>query len=295
KANIELRQLRYFVTVAQELNFTRAAEQLKIAQPPLSRQIQALEKALELQLFQRTNRRVTLTTAGEVFLGECQQILSQVDRSIQVAQRAAKGETGQLTIGFEGSFHNETVLSIIQSFRSQFPDVDLVLQEMSSGKQMDALLFRHIDVGFVDPIFRREEISIIQLPTEPLVVVLAASHLLAGQDSIDISQLEKASWITGQRDEGCGLLIRFLEACRQAGFTPNIRQETNDVQMRLGFVAAGLGITVLPISALISERSDIVYRELDISVPQVELAIAWQSNELSPVLQSFLGIVRSMF
>lgn len=300
KTNIELRQLRYFIVVAEALNFTRAAERLQIAQPPLSRQIQTLEKALELELFQRTNRRVNLTPAGEVFLAECRQILSQVDKGIRVTRRAARGETGQLTIGFEGSLHTETVLDIIQLFRAQFPDVDLILQEMSSGKQMDALMLQHIEVGFVDPILSREEISFTKLLTEPLVVVLAASHPLADQDAadqdtIDLRQLAKASWITGRQDEGCGLLLRFLEACRQAGFTPNIQQETNDVQMRLGFVASGLGVTLLPISALISDRSDIVYREIDLSVPQVELAIAWQSSNLSPVLESFLGVVQSMF
>ncbi|MEL6555036.1 MAG: LysR substrate-binding domain-containing protein [Cyanobacteria bacterium J06621_11] len=300
KTNIELRQLRYFIVVAEALNFTRAAERLQIAQPPLSRQIQALEKALELELFQRTNRRVNLTPAGEVFLAECRQILRQVDKGIRVTRRAARGETGQLTIGFEGSLHTEAVLGIIQLFRAQFPDVDLILQEMSSGKQIDALMLQHIEVGFVDPILSREEISFTKLLTEPLVVVLAASHPLADQDTaeqdtIDLRQLAKASWITGRQDEGCGLLLRFLEACRQAGFTPNIQQETNDVQMRLGFVASGLGVTLLPISALISDRSDIVYREIDLSVPKVELAIAWQSSNLSPVLESFLGVVQSMF
>ncbi|MEO0647472.1 MAG: LysR substrate-binding domain-containing protein [Cyanobacteria bacterium J06650_10] len=300
KTNIELRQLRYFIVVAEALNFTRAAERLQIAQPPLSRQIQTLEKALELELFQRTNRRVNLTPAGEVFLAECRQILSQVDKGIRVTRRAARGETGQLTIGFEGSLHTEAVLGIIQLFRAQFPDVDLILQEMSSGKQIDALMLQHIEVGFVDPILSREEISFTKLLTEPLVVVLAASHPLADQDTaeqdtIDLRQLAKASWITGRQDEGCGLLLRFLEACRQAGFTPNIQQETNDVQMRLGFVASGLGVTLLPISALISDRSDIVYREIDLSVPKVELAIAWQSSNLSPVLESFLGVVQSMF
>lgn len=156
EANLELRQLRYFVAVAEELNFTRAAERLQIAQPPLSRQIQALEKKLQLALFQRTNRRVTLTPAGGVFLSECRQILSQVEQSIRVTQRAAQGETGQLTLGFEGSFHNGTVLGIIQAFRDKFPDVTLALQEMPSGQQIDALLSQHIDVGFLNPILSKE-------------------------------------------------------------------------------------------------------------------------------------------
>lgn len=295
KATVELRQLHYFIVVAEELNFTRAAERLQIAQPPLSRQIQALEKALQLQLFQRTNRRVTLTLAGEVFLTECRQILTQVDRSIHLAQRANRGETGQLIVGFEGSFHTDTILGVIQAFRRQFPDVDLILQELPSGKQMDALQQQHIDVGFVDPILSQGELSFLKLLAEPLVVVLAASHPLANQKNIALKQLAKASWITGRQDEGCGLLLRFLEACHQANFTPNIQQETNDIRMRLGFVAAGLGVTLLPVSALTSEPRGIVYKDIDPSIAEVELSIAWQSNNLSPVLKSFLDSVKTTF
>ncbi|MEL7493577.1 MAG: LysR substrate-binding domain-containing protein [Cyanobacteria bacterium J06554_11] len=302
KPNIELRQLRYFVVVAEELNFTRAAQRLQIAQPPISRQIQALEKALKIVLFNRTNRRVTLTPAGQVFLAECRQILQQLEQGVRIAQRAALGETGQLVIGFEGAFHNEAILRIVQVFRRQFSDVELIFQEMSSGKQMDALQMQHIDIGFVDPIISRENISFMQLLSEPMVVVLPESHPLAVQETIALLQLENAPWITGRRDEGCGLLLRFLEICRQAGFVPNIQQETNDIQMRLGFVASGLGITLLPLSALASGYEGVVHREIvreavkeiDDPTDQVKLAIAWQSDRMSPVLNAFLEVVRSM-
>lgn len=293
--DIELRQLRYFSVVAEELNFTRAAERLQIAQPPLSRQIQNLEKALQVELLQRTNRRVTLTPAGVVFLAECRQILSHLEQSIRMTQRADQGEIGQLIIGFEGSFHGQTVLSVIQNFRSHFPDVKLILQEMTSVQQMDALHQKLIDVGFVDPVIGREDISLIKVLAEPLVLVLATSHPLANQDSLDLKQLEQESWITGRRDKGCGLLMRLLEAFRQAGFVPNIQQETNDTQMTLGSVASGLGVTLLPVSAAASGCGGITYRALNSPLPQVELAVAWECHNSSSVLKSFLGIVQEMF
>ncbi len=293
KADIELRQLRYFVAVAEELNFTRAAERLQLAQPPLSRQIQNLEKALQVELLHRTNRRVTLTPAGQVFLAECQQILQQVEQGIRLAQRAARGEIGQLTIGFEGAFHSATVLHIIREFRLQFPDVELTLQEMPSGQQVDALQRQLIDIGFIDPILMQENIASIRLLSEPLVVALPASHTLVVQDSLELAQLEKESWIAGQSERGCGLLIRLLEACHQAGFTPNIQQETNDIHMTLGFVASGLGIALLPMSALETRPSGVVYRKISSPIPPVELVAAWQGHSSPSVLQAFLKLIHA--
>lgn len=123
---------------------------------------------------------------------------------------------------------------------------------------------------------------------------MAASHSLADQDTLNFAQLEKESWITGQSNQGCGLLLHFREICRQAGFVPNIQQETNDIQMRLGFVAAKLGITLLPLSAIGSERSDLVYKEIACASHQIELALAWRSNAISPVLKSFLNVVQDI-
>jgi DNA-binding transcriptional LysR family regulator len=232
--------------VAEELNFTWAAERLQMTQPPLSRQIQSLEKSLQVQLFERTNRKVILTPAGRIFFDECQRILQSVDQSIRTAKRAARGEIGQLTIGFEGSFHNETLLNIIQQFRDRFPDVELILQEMTSGQQMEALKQKLIGVGFADPLIRGDDISLLKLAEEPLVAMLPRSHALWDQPSIDLSQLSGEPWITGQHGKGCGLLTRIQEACSQWGFEPRVHQETNDIQMILGFVASGLGVTLLP-------------------------------------------------
>ena len=291
--DIELRQLRYFVVVAEELNFTRAAERLQIAQPPLSRQIQNLEKSLGLTLLERTNRRVELTAAGQVFFSECRQILSHVDRSIRATQRAARGETGQLIVGFEGAVHNDVVLKTIREFRNQFPDVELIVQELASGQQIQGLQKGRIELGFIEPILASEDVEIEPLISEPLIVALAETHPLAVHKQLTLAQLAKEVWITGRSDEGCGLLARILAGCREAGFTPNVKQETNDPQMMLSLVASGLGVTLLPSSARSFFQTGVTYRPLQPPKPEVELAIAWHPENRSPVLQAFLQTLRA--
>ncbi|NJN21529.1 MAG: LysR family transcriptional regulator [Leptolyngbya sp. RL_3_1] len=290
--DLELRQLRYFVVVAEELNFTRAAERLQIAQPPLSRQIQGLEKALGVDLLERTNRRVALTAAGQVFLSECRQILAHLDRTVRNTQRAAQGETGQLVVGFEGSVHNDVVLKTIRKFRHQCPDVELIVQEMPSGRQLEGLHKGRLDLGFVEPIMATADVVVEPLIAEPLIVALAETHPLADHKQLTLTQLAQESWITGRSDEGCGLLVRILAACRQAGFTPKVQQETNDPQMMLGLVAASLGVTLLPTSARSFFQTGVTYRPLQPPVPEVELAIAWHSGNQSPVLRAFLQTIQ---
>ncbi|MEM9219515.1 MAG: LysR substrate-binding domain-containing protein [Cyanobacteria bacterium P01_F01_bin.150] len=290
--NIELRQMRYFVAVAEELNFTRAAERLQIAQPPLSRQVQALEQSLGIMLLERTNRKVALTPAGAVFLEECRQVLAQVERSVSLAQQVAHGETGKLVVGFEGAAHNELILKIIRQFRAQFPNVDLVMQEMASGKQVDALERRKIDVGLIEPIASRDDIELMALLSEPLMVAMYDHHPLARERTVDLYQLANEDWVTGQRNSGCGLLLRILDACHQAGFTPKIQQETNDLQMTLGFVASGLGVTLLPESRALPKEG-VVYRPVQPPIADVQLAIAWWSGRRSPVVDSFLQIAEA--
>ncbi|MEL7509584.1 MAG: LysR substrate-binding domain-containing protein [Cyanobacteria bacterium J06633_23] len=288
--DFSIRQLRYFLVVAEELNFTRAAERLQIAQPPLSRQIQNLEQTLGFTLLERTNRRVALTVAGEVFLTECRQILNQIERSIRAAQRVAHGEAGQLVMGFEGSARNDLMLEIIRQLRTQLPDVELIMQEMPSGKQMEALRQGQLDVGLIEPIAARDDLKVVSLLSEPLVVALGDNHSLAREEHIALSQLADEPWVTGRSGYGCGLLLRILDACRQAGFTPKVQQETNDLQMTLGFIASGLGVTLLPESSRLAQTG-VVYRPVTPPAPEVQLAIAWQRQ--SPIIESFLQVVET--
>ncbi|MEM9540669.1 MAG: LysR substrate-binding domain-containing protein [Cyanobacteria bacterium P01_E01_bin.42] len=294
KTDIELRHLRYFVVVAEELNFTRAAERLLMAQPPLSRQIRSLEKILEVELFDRTHRQIELTAAGAAFLVECRQILYHVERSVQTARRVASGETSKLIVGFEGSSPNGMVLKVMREFRLQFPEVELILQEMPSSKQVEALQRGKMDVGFIASITATTDIKAIPFVSQPLIAALPETHPLAREQSLDLGQLARESWITGRSDEGCGLLMGILEACHQAGFIPNVRQETNDTQMILSLVASGLGVTLLPESALSAIATGITYLPLQPPTPEVKLAIAWQPDLCSPVLKSFLQVFSTL-
>ena len=288
--DFSIRQLRYFLVVAEELNFTRAAERLQIAQPPLSRQIQNLEQTLGFTLLERTNRRVELTAAGDVFLTECRQILNQIERSIRAARRVAHGEAGQLVMGFEGAARNDFMLEIIRQLRTQLPDVELIMQEMPSGKQMEALRLGQLDIGLIEPIAATAHIKVVSLLSEPLVVALGDSHPLASEEHIALSQLANEPWVTGRSDHGCGLLLRILDACHQAGFTPKVQQETNDLQMTLEFVASGLGVTLLPGSSTLAQTG-VVCRPVTPPAPEVQFAIAWHRQ--SPIIESFLQVVET--
>jgi len=146
---MELRQLQYFLAVAEELNFGRAAARLQIAQPPLSRQIRQLEQELGVELFRRTKRRVELTEAGRLFLEEARQILSQVEQGVRVAQRASRGEIGRLVVGFEGSSTYDVIPVSLKVYRERFPEVDLVVYAMTTEEQIQALLENRIGIGFV--------------------------------------------------------------------------------------------------------------------------------------------------
>ncbi|MEM9484987.1 MAG: LysR substrate-binding domain-containing protein [Cyanobacteria bacterium P01_F01_bin.116] len=286
--DFSVRQLRYFVVVAEELNFTRAAEKLQIAQPPLSRQIQSLEQTLGFRLLERTNRRVALTAAGDVFLTDCRQILTNLEQGIRSAQRVAQGAAGQLIMGFEGAAHNDLILEIIRQFRAQFPDIELIMEEMPSGKQVDALRQGQLDVGLIEPIAAGDNLNIAPLLSEPLVVALAENHPLASEEQIVLAQLADEPWVTGRSNCDCGLLLRILDACRQAGFEPKVQQETNDLQMTLGFVASGLGVALLLESSQIAQTG-VAYRSIKSPAPEVQLAISWYQK--SPIVQSFLQVV----
>ncbi|MDU2611008.1 MAG: LysR family transcriptional regulator, partial [Pseudomonas aeruginosa] len=189
---MELRHLRYFIAVAEELHFGRAAERLGISQPPLSQQIQALEEEIGARLFERTNRRVELTDAGRLFLDESRQVLAQVDKAVLLARRAHLGELGELKIGFTSSApFTSTIPSSIHAFRKAYPDVHLDLQEMSSRQVLKALLEESLQVGVIRPLALPDAVHWVELFREPLVAVLRADHPLAAgsEDGLAIAAL----------------------------------------------------------------------------------------------------------
>lgn len=293
---MEFRQLQYFLAVAEELNFSRAAKRLNMAQPPLTRQIRQLEQELGVELFYRTKRYVQLTDAGKAFLEESRRILEQVEHSVQVAQRASRGEIGRLVVAFEGSSAYDIVPRSLKTYRERFGGVELVVVGMTTGEQVQALHERQIGAGFLVPPLKGKdkELVVEAVLQEPLVLALPENHHLAAQSRVKVRSLSNEPFVMAGRDSGCGLYDQAIAVCQRAGFSPRVMQEVNEMQVMLGFVAAGLGIALLSASVKQFPRPGVVYRELQPSTPEVALAVVWRRDDLSPVLQAFLGVVREL-
>ena len=291
---MELRHLRYFIAVAEELHFGRAAERLGISQPPLSQQIQALEEEIGARLFERTNRRVELTDAGRLFLDESRQVLAQVDKAVLLARRAPLAELGELKIGFTSSApFTSTIPSSIHAFRKAYPDVHLDLQEMSSRQVLKALLEESLQVGVIRPLALPDAVHWVELFREPLVAVLRADHPLAAgsEDGLAIAALAEEPFVFFPRSYGTGLYDQVIALTRQAGFSPRIAQEASEAMTIIGLVSAGLGVSILPASFRRTRVDGVVYRTL--SDPEATTAV-WlvrRQNEGSPLALSFIDLV----
>jgi DNA-binding transcriptional LysR family regulator len=249
--NIELRHLRYFVAVAEDLHFGKAANRLGISQPPLSQQILALEREIGARLFERSNRRVELTNAGSLFLKEAVEILGKVDSAAALAERIHRGEVGEVKIGFFGSapFVDE-FQRLVFDFRKQHPNVNLVLQEMSTYQQVDAILDGRLHLGFVRPLQPRPTpIQSVKISSERLAVVMRSDHSLASKDhELSVADLASEPLVTYAKSIGSGLYQKIADLCRDAGYSPKVAQEANTTPTMMGLVAAGIGISILPAS-----------------------------------------------
>lgn len=291
--NIELRHLRYFLAVAEELNFGRAAERLNITQPSLSRQIQNLEKELGLILFERKQRQIRLTAPGQILLAEVEQIMIRFDQGMRVVKRASRGEVGQLTVGFQGSSVYDVIPISIKAFRDRFPDVEVIMQPMETSEQVIAIAENNLDVGFVIPPTTDANLEVEILLEEPLVLALPENHPLAAQSEIHITALANEPLILASRDRGCGLHEQIFEIYQRVSLRPNVVCAAREMQVMLGFVAAGMGISLLPSHVKNFQRTGVIYRKLTPEAPIAGLGIAWKSNNSTPVLSAFLEIVRS--
>lgn len=285
---MELRHLRYFVAVAEELHFGRAAERLGMAQPPLSQQIKALERETGVMLLHRTKRRVELTAAGEIFLQESRQILARADQAVLAARRAARGETGKLVVGFVSSAVYGKVTSIFRLMQVEYPDVSLLLQDLSSVEQVEAMKACRLDVGLVRPPVEADESLITRVIwREPLVVVLPRGHRLVGRQKIAISELAEEPFLLVNAP---GFLDHLTRICALAGFSPRIVQQARSTPTIVNLIAGGMGISIVPASLRTLHRQGVAYRSLEPPAPTIELALMWRKNDLSPALRSFLQI-----
>jgi DNA-binding transcriptional LysR family regulator len=292
---MELRHLRYFVTVAEEGHVTRAAERLGIQQPPLSQQIRALERELEVQLFHRKPRGVELTQAGRALLDEARAILARADHAVAAARRAARGEAGRIGIGFtsSASFH-PFVPRAIRAFREAHPLVALALDESGTVELAEALRREAIDAAFVrSPIAESEGLIIRPLLDEPMVAALPSGHPLSADDALlPLAALAGETFVLYRRPVGPGLHDAIIAACDRAGFSPQIGQEAPRMLSTLSLVAAGLGVTVVPASMSRLEAEGVAYRPLDPAAQLVApLNLACRRGESAPAVRRFVALV----
>lgn len=292
---MELRHLRYFVTVAEELHFGRAAERLHLSQPPLSMQIKALESEIGTQLLERSRRKVELTPAGSVLLREARDILARVEQATAAAQRAGRGEIGELTIGFISIADYNVLPQVLSEFRLRQPSVRLNLREATTDAQVLDLVQQRIDVGFVLAPIQDDRLATRALLSEPLVAALPEPHPLArGRGPLSVTRLADSPFILFPRHMAPGLYDDVVSFCRQAGFSPRVEQEAVQMQTIISLVSAGLGVAMIPASMRNLGRTGVVYRNLREPSPQTEILVAWRKGETAPALVRFLESVETV-
>ncbi|WP_321797251.1 LysR family transcriptional regulator [Caballeronia sp. J97] len=289
---MELRHLRYFLAVAETANFTKAAEALGIGQPPLSQQVKALEKELDVTLFKRTARGAELTLAGRVFADEARRVLEDAQRAARAAKRAARGETGHLRVGFTGTAaFNEHVSGLIRKFREAFPDAELTLHEAASGVLLDELEAGQLDVVIVRP--ERRVADIVEQRDwldEPLLVALPVAHPLASRRRIALAELADEPFVQVPRAAGGTLFDDIVAACAAAGFEPQLAQPAPQMTSAITLVAAGIGISIVPKAITQVRVAGVVYRPLVARGLRARLALASRRDDPSPVVRNFLAL-----
>ena len=293
---IELRPLRYFVAVAEEMHFGRAAARLHMTQPPLSQTIQALESQLGTPLFSRTRRSVALTAAGRALLPEAQRLLMQAESLPALVQRAAAGESGQLRLAFVSSADYSVLPVALREFRSAYPAVQIDLREATSDVQLEELAAGNIDLGIlIPPVPDKLKTILDYFPvlTEPLVLALPAdSKLATATRKVSLKSCAGLPLIIFPRRLAPALHDQILGCFRDAGLTPSLEQEAIQMQTIVGLVAAGMGIALVPQSVSNLKRPGVEYRALKEASPLVEIGLAWRRDNTSPVLQSFLDLIQ---
>lgn len=293
---MELRHLRYFVAVAEELNFTRAAERLHIGQPPLSHAIQMLEADVGARLFERTRRWVRMTEAGRLFLIDARAILAMSERAAETARQAGRGEAGELRIGFTFSTPLTPLFAtVINRYRLQYPGVALRLHEMATLPQLDALGARTLDLGFVRPpdSVLPAAVMLSALREDRLVAVLPTSLALARKKTVAIEELKELPFVMYPAGAGTGIYPQIFRLCREAGFVPRVGQVAGEASTIIGLVAAGCGVSVLPASFDRIRMDGVRYRPLTGSAASTSLLLAQRKQESSPLVQAFVALARA--
>ncbi|MCD7034146.1 LysR family transcriptional regulator [Metabacillus sp. GX 13764] len=287
---MDLRQMRYFIMVAEELNFSRAAERLNMAQPPLSQEIRKLEEEIGVLLFHRTKRKVELSEAGKVFLKEARKTLLQFQQAVKAAQLAGDGKLGNLTVGFVDS--SNLVVALIKEFREQFPRIHLTLKEMTTEQQVLALAEKQIQIGFVRSAENQDFLQSEVISEESLLLVLPENHPLCEKESIPMKMLAGEPFILFPRHLGNHFYDLIISYFREYGISLNVVQEAIQMHTILNLVKTGIGLSIVPSTLADTPVSGVVFKEIQEPAPPIHLHAAWRRDEDSPVVLRFLEMLR---
>lgn len=290
-SRVELRHIRYFLAVAEHLNFRRAAEQLRLAQPPLSAQIKSLEEELGVQLFERSTRSVRLTHAGRVFLDEAKAVITAASRAEDRAKQAKHGLVGTLRIGIIAPSANAWLAAKLREFRVKFPGVQLALFDLTSIEQLRRLRDDELDAGLLRPPVSFPELEHHFVEESRQVLAAPAGHRLAKKAKLEWIDFDAEPLVLIHPNGQHGYYSTFFAACAKAGAKPIHSQFANDIQTKMWLISAGFGIA--PTTATLAEisRPGLVFRELPPGLPKVQTALVWRKNDESPLLKEFIRTV----
>jgi DNA-binding transcriptional LysR family regulator len=292
---MDYRQLRYFIAVAEELSFSRAARRLNISQPPLSIQIKAIETEVGTALFARNRRKVELTPAGEVLLENARRAVRQLEHATEAVRRAGRGEAGTIRLAFTSSVPmREAFARMLRTFRGLYPEVQIELQHMGTGSQFAALADDQIDFGILRPpiaLQQRRDIKLMPLWRDRSRLFFPSNTPLASASGpIEMSGLVDQAFIGVDAQVNCGMHEHLMTLCGAAGFTPRIGQEARELNTVLGLVSAGLGIAVLPECYTCMAMPGVSSRPIASADAESWLMIAMRDRAMPPLLQRFVDV-----
>jgi DNA-binding transcriptional LysR family regulator len=287
--------LRCFVTVAEEMHFGRAAERMNMSQPPFSRQIQILERIMDVQLLERTSRSVKLTPAGQTFLPEARHILQLLDSATLLTKRIALGKTGSLKVGFTAMTAVGVLPRLVAGFRGAFPNGELRLQEASSADQLRKLHSSEIDIAIVRPPLPQTALRSLCLSSEPLIAAIPATHALAEKSKIKLRDFDGEPFISYLPYEAYYLCTMVGDLLATADVRPNYVQQLTQVHAVMALVHAGIGLSIVPGGARLFNFSNVVLRPIADPQPKpLELFMVWRPDNLNPLVPQMVELARGI-
>jgi len=290
---VELRHLRYFVAVAEERSFLKAAERLHISQPPLSTQIKDLEQGLGFPLLVRSSKGITLTAAGQVFYNEARAVLARVEHARIAAQRAARGEEGRISVGFISIVDYSFLPGALKTFRERYPRVEVQLQELTTDTQILELAAENLDVGIGLAPVEHEALTFHRVADEKLVLAVSSELVPhTSRSAVSTKDFAQQPFVMIPRLMAPGYYDTFVSFCRECGFSPNIAQQAKQMQTVISLVSNGFGVALVPESIMNLKRTGVTYLRLREKGPHITIGLLHRKRDVNPALESFVAVVR---